>query len=301
MRNIHPLRFMKTILATTDYSPAATNALEYAAALAGFLRARLVLFNAFHLAIPTATTKTGIPDIGELMEQNQLKLDATAALFARAYDIEVISSTSSEPFLAALDKQVKQHEADVVVMGMQGDSLSRKLFGSMTTSVIYRARYPVLVVPERAPYRGIFRILFACNYAYITPTHKLDMLHELAMAYDARVRILHVENREEVAQSILKPTQRAIPNMEQLLRGVKHTYAFIKEEVVARGIEKGIVEWDADLLVMVPHKPDFWDGLLRRSHTRQMALDSPIPLLALPNLQKGQQYPGAITKQEALH
>ncbi|WP_432327069.1 universal stress protein [Mucilaginibacter sp. P25] len=47
---------MKTIIAATDYSPAAENAVTYAAALAKHFNYRLLLFNAFSLSLHESNT-----------------------------------------------------------------------------------------------------------------------------------------------------------------------------------------------------------------------------------------------------
>ena len=55
------------------------------------------------------------------------------------------------------------------------------------------------------------------------------------------------------------------------------------EELVVDGIEREIRETKADLLVMVPHKLNFWESLFHQSTTRSMALRAHIPILVLPN------------------
>lgn len=72
------------------------------------------------------------------------------------------------------------------------------------------------------------------------------------------------------------------PNMEKLLRNVQHSYRDLKETDVISGIEQGIQDFHADLLVIVPHKPGFWDMIFNKSNTRKMALKTHVPLLALP-------------------
>jgi nucleotide-binding universal stress UspA family protein len=67
------------------------------------------------------------------------------------------------------------------------------------------------------------------------------------------------------------------------LQGISHDYIFIEEENALKGIEAGIDEFQADLLVMVPQKHGFWDTVMNRSTTRKIALHTHIPLLALPN------------------
>jgi nucleotide-binding universal stress UspA family protein len=285
---------MKTILATTDYSPAATNAVEYAAALAEYAQARLVLFNAFHLAIPATPAPLVLPDIDELITENQQRLQQLGDRLAREHTLQVSCHTGLTFFMEELNKLVEKEGVELVVMGMRGESLTRKLFGSITSSVLQLGRYPVLVVPEEARHQGILRILFAIKANYLSPRHSLRLLPDIAQAYGAEVKILHVETpaEREHAENLVKAGGT---NMEKLLRGIKHSYAFIEDEDVLRGLERGIEENGADLLVMVPHKANFWEALLNKSHTRKMALHTHVPLLALPNVLKREDHSNSDT------
>src|SRR4051812_32173240 len=64
---------MDTIVVPTDFSPAASNAVDYAVELAKYFNARIVLVNAF--PIPIASYEAGVPlqmisSLREAVEQN---------------------------------------------------------------------------------------------------------------------------------------------------------------------------------------------------------------------------------------
>jgi nucleotide-binding universal stress UspA family protein len=61
---------MKIMIIATDYSKAADNALEYAAALARHSRAKLVIFNAFQPPPPTSTASMAVPGLHKLLTEN---------------------------------------------------------------------------------------------------------------------------------------------------------------------------------------------------------------------------------------
>lgn len=274
---------MKTILIATDYSKAADNALEYAAALARYSRAKLVIFNAFQPPPPISTASMAVPGINKLLTENRARLQSLASRTSQFHGIETEWVTNISYVEEELPKQVKKHMAELVVMGMKGHSLDRRLFGSTTTSVIGRLKYPVLVVPEGVNFNGIARILFACDYKYLSSNSKLRFLKNLSRDFNAQVQVFHVDKPAE--QPVMAGNSSAAPvstNMEQVLRNVQHSYRDLTETDVIKGIEQGIQDFHADLLVMVPHKPGFWDMIFNKSNTRKMALKSPVPLLALP-------------------
>jgi nucleotide-binding universal stress UspA family protein len=68
-----------------------------------------------------------------------------------------------------------------------------------------------------------------------------------------------------------------------LMSGLAHSFRHIEEKEVITGIQRGITEYEADLVAMVPHKKGAWYSIFSKSTTRQMALVSRVPLLVLPN------------------
>lgn len=277
---------MKTIIVATDYSKAADNALDYAAAYARCAASKIVLFNAFHMPIPASTPPFPVPDIHELIALNKARLEQLASGITHTYGIHVECVSITGSFREELDEVVQRFGAELVIMGMRTGSISRSLFGSTTTEIIRHGKYPVLVIPDGARFQGIAKILFACDFKSIRPNNKLSALQEIAQIFRARVQVFHVEQEEELVPAGRKPQASAPdgPQLERILRGIKHTYRILQEEAdVVDGIEQGVQDYLADLLVMVPNKPDFLDRLLNLSNTRRMVLQTHVPLLALPN------------------
>ena len=80
---------MKTIIAATDFSEEAENAIQYAAALAQQTGAKVLLFNSFSLPVHTANSLLPEEVIRRIEEDNKLLLRDTAAEWAERYGIEV--------------------------------------------------------------------------------------------------------------------------------------------------------------------------------------------------------------------
>jgi hypothetical protein len=90
-----------------------------------------------------------------------------------------------------------------------------------------------------------------------------------------------VEEKEFSLSTKEEVARMSLFDLEGNFKGVKHSYNFLKDDEVLKGIEKGIEDHKSDLLVMAPHKEGFWDKFLNRSNTRKMALRTHIPLLSL--------------------
>ncbi|WP_161622687.1 universal stress protein [Cesiribacter andamanensis] len=278
---------MKTILVATDYSKAASNALAYAAGIARQLQATLVLYNAFQLPPPMAVALLSEAQKNRYLSENTARLGQTARQLAQLYGITVRWQTSYAYLDEELPRQVVQTGADLVVMGMRSSSTSSSLMGNTAITLLRHAHYPVLLVPEEAYFTPLSRILFACDYHLLKAKTPLHLLEELAKAFGSRVQVLHVEKEEALLVGAHEgPVHTKALQLETVLHQLRHEYKYLEAPDVVAGIEQGIEEFDADLLVMVPRKAGFWSSMLHESTTANMAFHSRVPLLALPCTQQ---------------
>ncbi len=276
---------MKTIILATDYTKASNHALVYAATLAKHIQAKIVLYNAFELPEEDQGGFGRVsPHINKLFDENKIRLYELANKTAKEYQVEVSWVTNLSFAEEEIGKLVKEYDAQLVVMGMKKEAAEFPLFGSTTTAVISQGKYPVLVVPETAQIQEPSRLLFACDYHCISANNNLPVLKEIAQVFKAKVEILHVKNPKEDVLTPVAADSRIEAKLENLLTGIAHEYRDVTEEDVFFGIERSMKEYQADMLVMVPHRLGFWNWLFQNSTTRKMAFKTQIPLLCLPNL-----------------
>ncbi len=274
---------MKTIIAATDFSSNAHNAMLYAGALAAGMKAKIILFNAFSLPFHASNTLLTPAGVDELLQANQERLEKMALQLSLQFGIAVGAQTQYASLTDALDEMVPQLKADLVVMGVHATDWSDRLFGNTTTAVIKGAAYPVLIVPETATFSGIKKILYAFDATYLADENKLTLLQELASRFGAEVQVFHVDYPGTAAIYNKETADNVHPVVEVALSEVEHDYKEVEAEDRIEGIEKGIEAYKADLLVMVPHRLNIWESLLNQSTTRAMALRAQLPLLLLPN------------------
>ena len=275
---------MKTIIVATDLSKDAGNALDYAAALAKCINAKIVLYNSFMLPAHAANTLIPASGIEKMLTSNKASLSYAALKIECAYNVETEWITNIGNVEEELDLLVDKYKADLVVMGMRGNSLDQKLFGNTTTSVIKHARYPVLAIPQDASFKGIKKILFACDNSCKFGFNTLKTLKEVVADLNAEVQVLHVEKVKRMAAEPVMAGAALNTDLESSLQEINHTYRELDGCEVIKGIERGIEEFAADMLVMVPQKYGFWDSIVHKSKTCAMAARTSIPLLSLPNI-----------------
>lgn len=273
---------MKTIIAATDFSDSANNAVQFAAALASHTKCKLILFNAFQLSVHATNSLVSAAGMEAMFQSNKIDLQALGDKITFQYGINTDIYTRNAFIYDALPDAVRDTNADLVVIGMHMNNWGDRWFGNTTLSILNSATFPLLIVPEKVTYKGISKIVYAYDAKCVAAENKLLLLKEVAKCYGAQVEVFHVEKgsaeQKEEAELFLNDLK-----VENALTTVAHLYKGVEGGNIAEIIEQELVEYGADLLAVVPHKLPFWNRLMHRSVTRKLALEVPIPLLVLPN------------------
>lgn len=286
----------RTILVPLDFSPASHNALQYAMHLAGMQGGRLVLFHAY---LPTMLE----PYMDFSMQSALLKQQEELALrfFSRlqeevpkglprnfALEFHMELGPASE---AILDF-AQDLKPDLIVMGARGGNLLvRKLLGSTVDSVIQRAGVPLLVVPDEARFEGLHHIAYATDYQE-DDIRYIDEVLYFAKQQQARLTCVHIRREDNP-----RNTYRG----ELLQRAYQHDlnnqhidFRTLSYPDVVEGLQH-FSEWkDIDLLVMLTHHRSRIGQLFHKSHARDMALQTRVPLWVYPMQQPAKVLGGPV-------
>lgn len=267
---------MNTVLVATDYSQTANNALAYAAQLAKLFDAKIQLFHAFQLSEHVLNGLASTATIDLMARENKQRLVALATQTAANYGLQVEAVSKTGTVEEQLVPFIEEYTPDLLVVGMDTDVLAYKWFGNTTTSLIKVLHMPLLVVPNGAKLEQISRILLAYDPKFIKETNEFNLLKEIARRCEAELEVFHVNTPTQ-----LEPAP--IDRLETVLEGVDYFYQEVDHEDVRESIEQEVADFEANLLVMVPHQPSFLEALIHGSATRQLVLKSHTPLLVLPN------------------
>ena len=273
---------MKTILVATDYSKAASNALQYAIELAKFSKAKLVLFHAYDIPVPVTEFPAVIPvAIHELEEENRKAITTLENKIRRqaAGKFKVESYISSGLPVQEILGIIKKQKADLVVTGIRGaGKVSEALIGSTATSVMKKTHVPVLAVPLKSKFKKSNKIVLAYDYQKIIKPGVIKHIKEFARLFNARLLVLNVVKLYE-EPGYYKAS--ALVKLKGALKGIKHDFFFPSSENITQEINLFIKKQKAGMLVMMPHKHDVLEKLFYPSNTRHMAFNTDVPLLSL--------------------
>jgi nucleotide-binding universal stress UspA family protein len=182
--------------------------------------------------------------------------------------------TSGSSFADSVDEYAVKNDFDMIVMGTRGASgLKKVLIGSHATSMIDHSRVPVLVVPEKAVFSGLKKIVYASSLYELD--QEIKTISMLASIYDATLHVLHVSPQTSKA----KVDKNFLPELVKTAGYSKIVYQDIKDDNVSKVIDTYIQENNADMLAMFTHKLDTYERLFGKSVTRELAFYAHVPLL----------------------
>ena len=154
----------------------------------------------------------------ELLE---LKRMARIANANENHNFEII--LSSENIVDAINRAIKIHSIDMVVMGTKGASKVKEIFfGSNTVKVLKKVKScPVLVVPDEFNFVEPIQIAFPTDYNRLYHDNELNPLKKLASLYNSKIRILHIE----VEQKLSDKQENNIRLLDENLVNFEHQFS----------------------------------------------------------------------------
>ena len=277
---------MKTILVPTDYSETAKNAAIYAINLAGQLQVKnIILYNAYQ-APPMITETAVMPtatmpyfDIETFYDISKKSMEQFKESVQNVCPSDIQIETQIE--YGGLDNDVKKlvkiNAIDLIVMGISATSkIEEVLIGSTAISVVKNTDIPVFIVPSDARYASVKNLMLACDFKKVAETIPLQPLKSILTATNAALYVVNVyENDNEMTSA--RAYQQEL--LYSLLKEFEPHFHFENNEDFITGINDFVKANNIDLIVTIPKKHGFFEGLFKESHTKKLAFHSHVPLM----------------------
>jgi len=271
---------MKTIIATTDFTPTSLNAVDYAADMALALKGRLILLNVVEIpmaASEVTVTENYFEEMTDLAGQDLENL--RSGLEART---EGKLDISSRVLLGTVAAQIKEVSDDyqpfAIVMGKKtGNSMERILLGSSTLTSVKHNPFPILIVPERVRFQGIHKVALACDLQNVTDTIPFKLLNDWISVFNPTLEIVHLSKREQDFNS-LDATESVV--LEKHLSKFKPTFHFMVGDKLAERLNLYALEKQLDLLIIIPKKHGFL-ALFDKKHSGDIIVHNNTAILAI--------------------
>jgi nucleotide-binding universal stress UspA family protein len=274
------------ILAPTDFSPAANNALNYAVGLAKEIGAKLYVLHAYRIPAVADTAypiggmyPEGMVDMEDVQKEINAEMEKIKTDYLYSPDLKFETITESGFAQESILEYVDKLDIDLIVMGTRGSNALQELFGSTTSHIINNTKVPILVIPREVSFEKVDNIVLATDYKKSHKPETYDMLLTMVDIFHADVDVLHV--RQEVSK-MSGDELDAGEELDRILKKTRHSYHYnLENENVNEGIEKFLQDHQSSMLAMVPRKHSLIDRLIHGSKTQHMIFHTQKPLLVL--------------------
>jgi nucleotide-binding universal stress UspA family protein len=273
---------MKTIIVPTDFSPIATNAMNFAADMAVNINASLMLLHVYQVPVSMTDVPVVMVSTEELKKSSESKLQEIkdALTNAKSGKIKIYSEARMGDVSDELEDVCKRIQPFAVIMGTRGATgVERILFGSTTLTAIRHLKWPVIVVPPGKEYgTGIKKIGFACDFDKVVETTPIEFIKNMVEEFKAELHVLNVDHEG-------KNFKPGIPEeslmLHTLLQDLNPNYHFIDHADVEDGINEFVDKNNIDLLIAIPKKHKLLDGLFKKNSTKQLVTQSHVPVMCV--------------------
>lgn len=262
---------MNTLVALTDFTPAADNAALFAARLAHSLGAELVLLHVYQLPI----SMNDMPILPVSAEELRNNSD-TGLLRTREELLRQVPGLAIriESRLGEVNDEINQYCKEVpviaLVMGTHHyTGLEKILFGNTAISIIRHCHYPVITVPETFQGTGVHRIVFATDLDPLDAS-VIEKIRSIVQQLRAELHVVHVIASEEDAP---------VDHFLEPFRDLNPHFRIVHNDDVTEGLQEYMERTHCDLLIALPHKHNLLDAFLFKLHTKEFVEHVDRPLL----------------------
>jgi nucleotide-binding universal stress UspA family protein len=265
---------MKPLMALTDFTPAADNAMHYAAKLSQQLGAPLSLLHVYQIPI----TMSDMPVImvsAEELKNNADKglLRAKEELINNYPDLQITTISRIGDVADEVNELTKESSPLAVVLGRNNYSgLERALFGSTATSLIRGFKFPVITVPENTTFKNFKSVVLATDLQNIEAT-PVDAMNSLFQNFPIALHILHVADEKDEPKD-------ANPLLLKL-QSLNPQFHLVQNSDVTKGIEEFVEKIDASLLLVLPHHHKWFESFFTKQHSKEIIRQINIPVLTI--------------------
>ena len=274
------MKTINKIICPTDFTVTADNAIEYAAKLAQRLGAKIELIHVKSISITDSFVSEIVSDnIKTISDRLQHICDEITKTY------KVVSDFSVEVSLKRLEKVIvgRTMENNLIVIGTNGtDNMHQYLFGTNAYNIIKKSKCPVLMIPEKATYKTIEKIVFAWDYSRNNRISFLQ-LKDFLDTYNPEIVFLHVsKHKTAIAEDIYS----ALKDEVFSYFGRKETISFSKvnldeEETVAQKMDSYVKEVHADMLAITIYDRGLFENIFHGDIAKYLSESVDYPLLAV--------------------
>lgn len=282
---------MKKILVPTDFSMNAMKAITYAIEIAKRSGATIHLLHIIEPVIDHIHQPSILHDRlqNEIIAGREHDLSLLKDnLVATHPDVTIATALESGVVITAILDFARKLHPDLIVMGTKGaNGLKEALWGSVTGRMIGKTTIPVLAIPMEYVMQKPDAIVFATNH-FEKNTKQISHFIELAGLFNAVIHVVVYIDADTSSAIDYVYNQKELASYLSFIKNKYPQITFTGEILEGRKLAMTLEDYDrkngVDMIVMVTYPKSFWERLMKKSVTKEMAFHSKIPILAIPEM-----------------
>lgn len=275
---------MKNILLPTDFSKASKNAIQYAVQLFQGTTCTfhfLSVYKAWKYTsgdLMQASADKSIYDI--IISESETKLENLIAKLkisceGENYSYKAISEYNV--FTDSINKLIEVEMIDLIIMGKdEAPDTQERIFGSHTLRVIRKVNSPLLVIPEKAPFHGLRKLLLSLDSTVEFDKATLQPILDLFGNHSFSLEILKINegkaNEEAEANEELE--------LKQNFEIYNPSFHRVRDVPVLDAINTFVQSMNIDMNVLPVKKEEFLERIFG-SKLSKIIYSTQIPLFIL--------------------
>jgi nucleotide-binding universal stress UspA family protein len=271
---------MKNIFIATDFTPASKNAALYGIELAKHYNAKVYLFHAFqNQKAKTGSLIHGDDDIN-LKQLSREWLTEQAAFLNENGSVNLEMCSGEGAAADAIIENALAKKADLIICAMKGTAkVFRKIFGSVTLSLIDKSNIPLIVVPDSVAFQKPTNIALAMDIDPATSPATLQLLKNVGENFYSKVSVVYALKENFNEDDVVKFSPPV--NISEITH-LYPKYEFRVGNDIVKTIESFTNEQAVNMLAIIPHKHTRTERWFTKSVTKELVFQANLPVLVLP-------------------
>lgn len=276
----------KKIALPTDFSRNAWNTLKYASELYKEEEVDFYLLNAYS-AKSFATDSMMVPEPGEKY-YDSAKSRSEGGLKILQSQIEEMNVPSNHTYitesvyndpLEAVKQLVEDKDIELVIIGNKGKTDAEGIFlGSNSIQFMEHIRNcPVLMVPHTVSFKIPNEIVFPTSFKTHFKRRELIHLYEISRITKAPIRILHINEADELSEEQLE--KKAL--LEECFDGLEYSLHYLDFVDVKTGLNIFTQSRSSEMIAFINKKHRFFGSIFSRPMVKDLGYSARVPVLAL--------------------
>jgi len=272
---------MKKILVPMDFTDVSVNALRYA--LQAFPESDIsvlhVRVGAFYANAPIPVTPG---DIQEIYWTEALHKFILKELKVDEFPSRVSIYTRYGKIISEIIKFSNDNKVEALVMGTRDKyNYFNQWFGTVSIGAVKKIDLPIYLIPKYASFQTIKNVMIASDDQLTDPS-LIQKIKTWNKDYNAFVKFLHIQRTEN--ESFRDESKTIVKELfEKNDPEFSFEISILKDQDISHSLLASAYDLKADLLLVIPEDQNFMETLLFQSISKDLILQSDIPLLFLKN------------------